>query len=168
MSARLPSPASKLARGLRVLEDLLSKILKTFEDGAEGYDEVVFVGAIPFHAHCEHHLAPFFGVAHIGYLPRFKIVGLSKLPRLVDIYARRLTVQERITTQVADAINEHLQARAVGVVLRCRHLCMESRGINRARAITYTSALRGLFKTDTALRAEFMTLVKRADETSEP
>lgn len=143
-------------------------VLKTFEDGAEGVDELVFVGAIPVYSMCEHHMAPFFGIAHIGYLPNGKIVGLSKLSRLTDIFARRLTVQERVTNQIADALMTNLQPRAVGVVLRCRHMCMESRGINRAKAITYTSALRGMFKTDQAIRSEFLSFVKRADETSAP
>lgn len=143
-------------------------VMKTFEDGAEGVDEIVFVGSIPVYSMCEHHMAPFFGVAHIGYLPNGRIVGLSKLSRLADIFARRLTIQERITNQIANALDEHLKPRAVGVVLRCRHLCMESRGINRAKAITYTSALRGVFRSDQAIRSEFMSFVQRADATSEP
>lgn len=135
-------------------------VLKTFEDGAEGYDEMVFQGAIPIYSTCEHHLVPFFGIAHIGYLPNKKIVGLSKLSRLLEIYARRLTVQERITTQVADALMTHLDARGCGVVLQARHLCMEARGIQKVGTITMTSALRGAFKEGFDLRAEFMTLVQ--------
>jgi GTP cyclohydrolase I len=108
-------------------------ILKTFEDGAENYDEMVFQGRIPVYSHCEHHLAPFFGVAHIGYIPDGKIVGLSKLSRVTDLYARRLQVQERLTNQICEAIWEVLDPIGCGVVLRCRHMCMESRGIQRGR-----------------------------------
>lgn len=135
-------------------------ILKTFEDGAEGVDEMVVVKNIPFYTHCEHHMAPFFGTASIGYLPNKKIVGLSKLSRLLDIYAKRLQVQERLGCQVADAIMEHLEALGCGVVITARHLCMESRGICKQGSETSTSALRGLFKDDPAVRAEFLQLVR--------
>jgi GTP cyclohydrolase I len=134
------------------------QILKTFEDGGEGYDEMVFQGAIPLWSLCEHHVAPFFGVAHVAYIPNGRIVGLSKLSRLVEIFARRLTVQERITTQVADALEKHLEAKGVGVMLQCRHTCIESRGVQKSGSITTTSALRGLFKQSDA-RAEFMSMV---------
>lgn len=130
-------------------------MLKAFDDGAENYDEMVVVKDIPFYSMCEHHLAPFFGTARIGYVPSGKVVGLSKLPRLLDVFARRLQVQERITTQVADALMEHLQPRGVGVILTARHLCMESRGVCKQGAATVTSALRGVFK-DAAVRAEFL------------
>src|ERR1700720_275570 len=103
-------------------------LLKTFEDGANGCDEMVLVKNIPFYTHCEHHLAPFFGTATIAYIPNGKIVGLSKLSRLLDMYARRLQVQERLTNQVADALFEHLEPKGVGVIVQARHLCMESRG----------------------------------------
>lgn len=135
-------------------------ILKTFEDGAEGVDEMVVVKNIPFYTHCEHHMAPFFGTATIGYLPNKKIVGLSKLSRLLDIYAKRLQVQERLGCQVADAIMEHLEALGCGVVITARHLCMESRGICKQGSETSTSALRGLFKDDPAVRAEFLQLAR--------
>jgi GTP cyclohydrolase I len=138
-------------------------ILKTFEDGAENYDEMVFQGRIPVYSHCEHHLAPFFGVAHIGYIPDGKIVGLSKLSRVTDLYARRLQVQERLTNQICEAIWEVLDPIGCGVVLRCRHMCMESRGIQRAGTITYTSSLRGAFKDHGDARAEFLKFVERAD-----
>ncbi len=139
-------------------------VLATFADGAEDVDELVFQGAIPFWSTCEHHLAPFFGIAHIGYLPNGRVVGLSKLQRLLQIYARRLTIQERIGTQVAAALEQHLQPRGVGVVLQCRHSCMESRGINKAGSITMTSALRGLFKTAPDARAEFLGFVQAASQ----
>lgn len=135
-------------------------ILKTFEDGAEGADEMVVVKNIPFYTHCEHHMAPFFGTATIGYLPNKKIVGLSKLSRLLDIYAKRLQVQERLGYQIADAIMEHLNALGCGVVITARHLCMESRGICKQGSETSTSALRGLFKDDATVRNEFLQLAR--------
>jgi GTP cyclohydrolase I len=133
-------------------------VLKVFEDGAERVDEMVLVRDIPLYSHCEHHLAPIFGVAHVAYIPDGKIVGLSKLSRLVDIYARRLQVQERLTNQVADALAEHLKPKGVGVVLECRHLCMESRGVCQQGHVTVTSALRGVLRDDAAARAEFLNL----------
>lgn len=135
-------------------------ILKTFEDGGEGYDELVFQGNIPFYSMCEHHLAPFFGVAHIAYVPDGRVVGLSKLGRLVDIYSRRLQTQERITCQVADALMTHLNPIGVAVSLVARHLCMESRGVAKVGTITTTNALRGEFKLNPDVRAEFMSLVQ--------
>lgn len=134
-------------------------ILKCFADGAENYDELVFQGNIPFYSHCEHHMASFFGVAHIAYIPNGKVVGLSKLSRLVDIFAHRLQVQERMTRQIADALNENLQPLGVAVVLNARHLCMESRGIRRTGTRTKTSAVLGAFKDKPEARAEFMNLV---------
>ena len=133
-------------------------MLKTFEDGAEGCDEMVVVKDIPFYTHCEHHMAPFFGTATIAYIPDGRIVGLSKLSRVLDVFARRLQVQERLTTQVADALMEHLKPRGAGVVVRARHLCMESRGVCKQGHHTRTSALRGIFKEDSAVRAEFLSL----------
>ena len=135
-------------------------ILKVFEDGAEGCDELVLIKDIPVYSHCEHHLAPFFGVAHVGYIPDKRIVGLSKIPRLVDIYSKRLQVQERLTNQIANAIDENLKPVGVAVVIECRHMCMESRGIQRIGCTTVTSALRGGMKNDPAARAEFMGLIK--------
>lgn len=139
-------------------------ILKTFEDGAQGYDQVVFQGGITLHSHCEHHLAPIFGLAHVGYLPGKRVVGLSKLARLVDVFAHRLQVQERMTSQIAAALQEHLQPRAVGVVLQCRHFCIESRGIRRVGSVTQTVALHGDFRDEPAARAEFMALVHNAQQ----
>lgn len=121
---------------------------------------MVVVKDIPFYTHCEHHMAPFFGTATIAYLPNKKIVGLSKLSRLLDIYAKRLQVQERLGCQVADAIMEHLGALGCGVVITARHLCMESRGIKKQGSETVTSALRGVFKEDPAVRAEFLALAR--------
>lgn len=133
-------------------------VLKTFEDGAEGVDEMVVVKDVPFYTHCEHHMAPFFGTATIGYIPNGKVVGLSKLSRVLDIFARRLQVQERLTCQVADALMEHLQPKGSAVVLKARHLCMESRGVCQQGHHTITSALRGAFKDEPDTRAEFLRL----------
>jgi GTP cyclohydrolase I len=132
-----------------------AEILKVFEDGAEGYDELVVLSGIPLYSQCEHHLAPFFGTASVGYVPNGRIVGLSKITRLVECFARRLQVQERLTNQIASAIMNNLNPGAVGVVIRCRHLCMESRGIRSVGGETTTSALLGRFQEDAGLRAEF-------------
>lgn len=138
-------------------------VLKTFTDGA-GDKGMVFQQNIPVWSHCEHHLAPFFGVAHVAYIPDGKIVGLSKLFRLVDVFARRLQVQERLTSQVADAMWEHLQPLGVGVVLRCRHLCMESRGVERSGTTTTTTKLHGAFLDRPEAREEFMGMVNSVTE----
>ncbi|MES2258561.1 MAG: GTP cyclohydrolase I FolE [Pseudomonadota bacterium] len=137
-----------------------AQILKAFDDGAEQYNELIVVRNIPVYSHCEHHLAPFFGKATIGYVPNGKIVGLSKLTRLVDCFARRLQVQERLTTQVAEALMEHLQPKAVGVVVSCRHMCMESRGIRSVGEETVTSSMLGELQPNLALRTEFLALAK--------
>jgi len=137
------------------------KILKVFEDGSEKCDEIVIVRNIPFYSHCEHHMAPFFGTASIGYIPNGSIVGLSKLSRLLDIYAKRLQVQERLTNQIADAIMEHLGALGCGVTIEARHLCMESRGICKQGHSTVTNALRGVILDKPETRAEYMGLVAR-------
>ena len=136
-----------------------ASLLKTFEDGAEHYDQMVVVRDMPVYSLCEHHLASFFGTADVGYIPDGKVVGLSKLARVVDAYARRLQVQERLTTQVADLLDKELQPKGVGVVLRCRHLCMEARGVSIAGAKTTTSALRGAVIEKPEARAEFLRLV---------
>lgn len=135
-------------------------ILKVFEDGGEGYDEMVIVKDIPVYSQCEHHLASIFGTATIAYIPDGRIVGLSKLSRLADIFARRLQVQERLTAQIADSLWEHLKPKGVGVILRCRHMCMESRGLCQQGHHTITSALRGVIKEDHKVRSEFLSLSK--------
>jgi len=137
-----------------------AELLKVFGDGAEGYDQMVVVRDIPVYSLCEHHLAPFFGTATLAYLPHGKVVGLSKLARVVDAYARRLQVQERLTTQVADLIHQELQPQGVGVVVRCRHLCMEARGIKASGTSTVTSALRGALKDKPEAREEFLRLAR--------
>lgn len=139
------------------------KILKTFEDGGENYNEMVYQGRIPIYSLCEHHMLPFFGFAHIGYIPSKKIVGLSKLSRLADIFARRLQVQERLTCQIADCLMEHLSPEGVGVVIQARHLCMEMRGVCKSGTETTTSALRGNFKEHSEVRAEFFSMVKMSN-----
>lgn len=133
-------------------------VLKSFEDGAESYDEMIVQSNIPVYSHCEHHLAPFFGVVHIAYIPTKRIAGLSKLSRVVDIFAHRLQVQERLTTQIAQALSENLSPKGVGVIVECRHLCMEARGIQRQGTTTTTSALLGALR---KARPEFLALIKR-------
>lgn len=133
-------------------------VLKVFEDGAEGCDEMVIVKDIELYSACEHHMAPFFGKAHIAYIPNGKVVGLSKLARVADIFARRLQVQERLTNQIADAIHEVLDPVGVGVIIEAKHFCMCSRGVNKQDSITITSALRGAIKEKPEARAEFLRL----------
>ena len=123
-----------------------------------GYDELVVAREIPFHSLCEHHLLPFAGVAHIGYLPGERIIGLSKLARVVDHFARALQVQERLTTQVAGWLQRELAPKGVGVVLEAEHLCMSIRGVQKPGATTVTSALHGLVRDDPRTRQEFLTL----------
>jgi GTP cyclohydrolase IA len=128
----------------------------------EGYDEMVLVRDIPVQSLCEHHLLPFVGVAHVAYVPADRIVGLSKLPRLVEHYARRLQTQERLTLQVADALAAHLQPRGVGVVVQATHSCMTLRGVRAEHATTRTSTMGGALRDDPATRAEFLALVDAA------
>jgi GTP cyclohydrolase I len=137
-----------------------TEVLKAFEDGAEEYNELIVVKGIPVYSHCEHHLAPFFGKATIGYVPSGKIVGLSKLTRLVDCFAKRLQVQERMTSQIANALMDVLEPKAVGVVVRCRHLCMESRGIRSPGEETVTSAMLGELQPNLGMRTEFLALAR--------
>lgn len=126
----------------------------------EGYNELVLARAIPFHSLCQHHLLPFKGVAHVGYLPGSRILGLSKLARVVEHFSRRLQVQERLTQQVADWLHQHLDPKGVGVVLDAEHLCMTLRGVQASGSRTVTSALHGLLREDHRSRAEFFALVE--------
>ena len=128
----------------------------------EGYDELVLVRAIPFQSLCEHHLLPFVGVAHVGYLPADRILGQSKLARVVERFARRLQLQERLTTQVADWLQDQLAPKGVGVVLEAEHLCMSLRGVRAAGTHTVTSALHGLLRSDPRSRQEFLALTRTA------
>jgi GTP cyclohydrolase I len=123
-----------------------------------GYDELIVARAIPFHSLCEHHLLPFVGVAHIGYLPGERIVGLSKLARVVELFARSLQVQERLTTQIAAWLQRELSPKGVGVVLEAEHMCMTLRGVQKAGASTITSALHGALRDDQRTRQEFLAL----------
>jgi GTP cyclohydrolase IA len=135
--------------------------LTTFPND-EGYDELVLARAIPFASLCQHHLLPFTGVAHIGYLPADRILGLSKLARVVERFARRLQLQERLTTQVADWLQDQLVPKGVGVVLEAEHLCMSLRGVRAAGARTVTSALHGRLRSDPCSRQEFFALTRTA------
>lgn len=134
-------------------------VLKVFDD--EKYDEMIVVKNIEFYSTCEHHLVPFFGKAHIGYIPNGKIIGLSKIPRLVEIFSRRLQNQERLTSQIANSLNKLLKPKGVGVILEAQHLCMMARGVEKQNSIVTTSALNGLFKTNMNTRSEFLRHIER-------
>ncbi len=125
----------------------------------EGHQEMVITRDIPFYSMCEHHFLPFYGMAHIGYIPNGRVVGASKLSRVVDVFARRLQLQERLTTQIADTILDVLEPRGVAVILEAEHLCMTMRGIKKPGSKMVTSAMRGLFRQRAATRAEFLTLI---------
>jgi GTP cyclohydrolase I len=125
------------------------------------YDEMVIVRDIEFYSMCEHHLLPFFGKAHIAYVPNGKVVGLSKLPRIVDVFARRLQVQERLTQQIARAIEDAIHPQGVGVVIEAQHLCMMMRGVQKQSSLTATSALTGVFKENIHTRSEFLSLTRQ-------
>ena len=126
---------------------------------AEEHDEMILVRDIELYSLCEHHLLPFFGRAHVAYIPKGRLIGLSKLPRIVEMFARRLQVQERLTDQVADAVMEVLNPQGVGVVIEAAHLCMMMRGVEKQNSRTVTSAVRGLFRSDPRTRSEFLRLV---------
>jgi GTP cyclohydrolase I len=128
----------------------------------DGYDELVLVRSIPFHSLCMHHMLPFYGTAHVGYLPGERIVGLSKLGRVVELFARDLQVQERLTTQIAGWIQEHLNPKGVGVVLEAEHLCMSLRGVQKFGSTTVTSSLHGSVRDDVRTRQEFLALTTRS------
>jgi GTP cyclohydrolase I len=128
------------------------------------YDEMVLVKDIDFYSQCEHHMVPFFGRVHVGYIPNGKVVGLSKIPRTVDLFARRLQVQERLTMDIAQTIERVLQPRGVGVVIEAKHLCMMMRGVEKQNSFAITSSLRGTFESDPKTRAEFMELIRHRKE----
>ena len=125
------------------------------------YDEMVIVKDIEFYSQCEHHLLPFFGRAHVAYVPNGKVIGLSKIPRIIDVFSRRLQVQERLTQQVAAAIDEAIHPQGVGVILEAQHLCMMMRGVEKQSSSTVTSAMLGVFKSQLQTRNEFLSLVER-------
>ncbi len=133
----------------------------------EPHESMILVRDIEFYSMCEHHLLPFFGVAHVAYVPDRRILGLSKLPRIVDVFARRLQVQERLTDQVANAVMDVVAPRGAGVVLEASHLCMMMRGVEKQRSRTVTSALRGIFRDDPKTRAEFLRLAHGTSSESE-
>ena len=137
-------------------EEIIKKAV--FEEDVK---EMVIVRDIEFYSMCEHHMLPFFGHAHVGYLPNGKVVGLSKVARVVDVFARRLQVQERLTNQVADALMEHLGAHGVAVVMEASHTCMMMRGVQKQNSTTVSSAMRGSFESDARTRAEFMGFLHR-------
>jgi len=124
-------------------------------------DEMVIVKEIEFYSLCEHHMLPFFGVCHVAYLPNKKVVGLSKLPRVVEFFSRRLQIQEQLTCQIAEAVSDHVAPHGVGVVIEAQHLCMMMRGVEKQRSKTVTSAMLGVFKSDPKTRAEFLGLLRK-------
>ena len=153
----------RVEKALRYLTSGYDKDAKEILNGAmfvEDYDEMVIVKDIDFSSLCEHHLLPFIGKCHVAYLPGRKIVGLSKIPRLVEMFSRRLQVQERLTTQIASTINEVLQPRGVAVVMEAFHLCMLMRGVEKQNSKAITSAMLGSFRDRPETRAEFMDLIK--------
>lgn len=158
------------------LIDTPSRVRKAFEFMCSGYnqdpkeilqkalftssnDEMVVVKDIEFYSQCEHHMLPIIGKVHVAYIPNGKVVGLSKIPRVIDVFARRLQIQEQLTEQICDALNEHLQPKGVAVMIDARHMCMEMRGVQKICSTTVTSALRGLFKTNKKTKDEFLSIV---------
>jgi len=134
-------------------------VMRVFDD--ESYDEMIVVKDIEFYSTCEHHLIPFYGKAHIGYIPNGKIAGLSKMPRIVEIFSRRLQNQERLTSQIAKAMDDLLKPKGVGVILEAKHLCMMARGVEKQNVVVTTSTLTGLFKNNINTRSEFLRHLER-------
>ncbi|HVN84010.1 MAG TPA: GTP cyclohydrolase I FolE [Candidatus Binatia bacterium] len=155
----------RVARSLQFLTRGYSQSPQEVINGAlftEDYQEMIVLKDLDFFSLCEHHMLPFFGKAHVAYIPKHKIVGISKLARLVDVYSRRLQVQERMTTQIANTLMEELDPQGVAVVLQAEHLCMRMRGVEKQNSVVLTSALLGVFRTRQETRQEFMTLVHNA------
>lgn len=140
-------------------QDPAATLARTFEEIA-GYDEIVCVRDITLQSHCEHHMVPFLGVAHIAYLPNERVVGLSKLARLVEVYARRLQIQEKLTVQIADAVTEALEPRGVAVVIEAEHHCMTTRGVRKPGSKTVTSRMTGVFRQDASSRREVLAMIR--------
>jgi len=132
---------------------------RTFSE-TEGYDEMVVLKDIGFESHCEHHMVPIIGVAHVAYIPKSRVVGISKLARIVDIFAKRMQIQEKMTAQIANTINEVLQPKGVAVVIEAEHQCMSTRGVHKSGVTMQTSQMLGLFRKDERTRAEFLKLIK--------
>jgi GTP cyclohydrolase I len=165
-------------QGLRATPDRVARAMRELTDGygvepeeviadaifdQADYDEMVVVKDIPFYSLCEHHMLPFFGRVHVGYLPKGKVVGLSKIPRLVEVFSHRLQIQEQLTKQIAEALNNTLAPNGVGVVVEARHLCMEMRGVESPGGHMMTSYMLGTFRRDPRTRAEFLDLVRRSN-----
>jgi len=162
-------------QGLKATPDRVSRALRELTDGYgvkpeeviadavfdQDYDEMVVVKDIAFYSLCEHHMLPFFGQVHVGYLPKGKVVGLSKIPRLVEVFSHRLQIQEQLTREIAEALNVTLAPKGVGVVVEARHLCMEMRGVEAPGGHMMTSCMLGTFRRDPRTRAEFLDLVRR-------
>jgi len=162
-------------QGLKATPDRVSRAMRELTNGYgvkpeevvagavfdQDYDEMVIVKDIAFYSLCEHHMLPFFGQVHVGYLPKGKVIGLSKIPRLVEVFSHRLQIQERLTREIAEALNVTLVPRGVGVVIEARHLCMEMRGVETPGGHMMTSCMLGTFRRDPRTRAEFLDLVRR-------
>ena len=156
---------ARVAESLRFLTSGYGQDLKELVNGAvyeDAADEIIAVCDIEMYSLCEHHLLPFVGKAHVAYLPDGKIIGLSKLPRIVDMFARRLQVQERLTTQIAEAVRQVLSPRGVGVLIEADHLCMRMRGVEKQSSYAVTSCMLGRFRADARTRSEFLNLVQRS------
>ena len=153
-------------RGVRAYEeffagydaDPIDMLSRTFEE-TDGYDEMVLLRDIDFQSHCEHHMVPIIGVAHVAYIPKNRVVGISKLARIVEAFAKRLQIQERFTMQIANSINDVLQPIGVGVVIEAQHQCMTTRGVNKPGVAMVTSCMRGAFREDPATRSEFLNAI---------
>jgi len=162
----LKATPARVSRALRELTDGYAAQPDEVVAGAvfdQVYDEMVLVKDIPFYSLCEHHLMPFFGHCHVGYLPKGKVIGLSKIPRLVDVFAHRLQIQEKMTKEIAEALEGAVAPKGVGVVIEARHLCMEMRGVQKPGGHLITSCMLGTFRRDPRTRAEFLDLVRRID-----
>jgi GTP cyclohydrolase I len=160
----LKATPARVSRALRELTDGYGVTPADIVAGAvfdQDYDEMVLVKDIPFYSLCEHHMLPFFGSCHVGYLPKGRVVGLSKIPRIVVAFAHRLQLQERLTKEIAEALNEAVAPKGVGVVVEARHLCMEMRGVQKPGGQLITSCMLGTFRRDARTRAEFLDLVRR-------
>jgi GTP cyclohydrolase I len=161
----LAKTPERVARSLQFLTKGYAEDPKSVINGAlfvEEYSEMIVLKDIDFFSLCEHHILPFFGTAHVAYIPKHRIVGISKLARLVEVYSRRLQVQERLTTQIANMLMDELDPLGVGVVLRAEHLCMRMRGVEKQNSVVVTSAMLGAFRSHHETRQEFMTLVNSA------
>lgn len=154
----------RVAKAYQFLTEGYHKSIEEVINGAifeEKYDEMVIVKDIDFYSMCEHHMLPFYGKVHVAYIPNGKIVGLSKIPRIVNVFSRRLQVQERMTQQIAETIDHYLEPQGVGVVCEGLHMCMMMRGVQKENSITTTSSMRGVFKDDDRTRNEFMKLIDK-------